>query len=41
MERLYIEVPGAGMHELPPLLVRTIPEDASREELLERAATIV
>jgi hypothetical protein len=41
MERPYIEVPGAGMHELPPLLVRTIPEDASREELLERAATIV
>jgi hypothetical protein len=29
------------MHELPPLLVHGIPEDASREELVERAAAIV
>ena len=41
MNRHYIAVPGAGTHELPPLLVRTIPEDASREELVERAAEIV
>jgi hypothetical protein len=41
MERVYIEVPGAGTHELPPLLVRTIPEDSSREELIERATAIV
>src|SRR4051794_29024730 len=41
MGRAYIEVPGAGMHELPPLLVRTIPEDSSREELVERATAIV
>jgi hypothetical protein len=41
MDRAYIEVPGAGTHELPPLLVRTIPEDASRQELVERAAAIV
>jgi hypothetical protein len=41
MNRHYIAVPGAGTHELPPLLVRTIPEDASREELVERATEII
>jgi hypothetical protein len=41
MDRPYIEVPGAGTHELPPLLVRTIPEEASREDLVERATAIV
>ena len=41
MERQYIEVPGLGTHELPPLLVHGIPEDASRQKLVERAAVIV
>lgn len=41
MNRSYIEVPGAGTHELPPLLVRSIPEDASREELFQRAAAMI
>jgi hypothetical protein len=41
MDRSYIEVPGFGMHELPPLLVRSIPEDATREHLVERAAEII
>jgi hypothetical protein len=41
MDRSYIEVPGFGMHELPPLLVRSIPEDATRENLVERAAEII
>ncbi len=41
MERAYIEVPGAGMHELPPLLVRSIPEETTRADLVERAAAIV
>jgi hypothetical protein len=41
MDRFYIEVPGLGMHELPPLLVHGIPEDASRAEVVERAAEIV
>jgi len=41
MDRHYIAVPGAGTHELPPLLVRTVPEDTSREELVERATDIV
>jgi hypothetical protein len=41
MDRSYIEVPGAGMHELPPLLVRSIPEDASRADLVRRAAEII
>jgi len=41
MDRHYIAVPGAGTHELPPLLVRTVPEETSREELVERATEIV
>jgi len=41
MDRHYIAVPGSGTHELPPLLVRTAPEDSSREELVERATEIV
>ena len=41
MERAYIEVPGSVLHELPPLLVHGIPEDASRSELVERAAAMV
>jgi hypothetical protein len=41
MDRSYVEVPGLGMHELPPLLVHGIPEDASRADLVERAAAIV
>jgi hypothetical protein len=41
MDRHYVEVPGAGTHELPPLLVRTVPDDASREELVHRATEIV
>lgn len=41
MDRRYVEVPGSGAHELPPLLVRGVPEDTSREVLVERAAEIV
>lgn len=41
MERSYIEVPGSELHELPPLLVHGIPEDASRTDVMERAAAIV
>src|SRR6202021_3520996 len=41
MDRSYIEVPGASMHELPPLLVRSIPEDANREDLVQRAAEMI
>lgn len=41
MNRTYIEVPGASTHELPPLLVRSVPEDASREELCQRAAAMI
>ncbi|MDE3196550.1 MAG: hypothetical protein KGN84_09415 [Acidobacteriota bacterium] len=39
MDRHYIEV--TGTHELPPLLVRAVPEDSSRVELVERATEIV
>jgi hypothetical protein len=41
MDRSYIEVPGYQLHELPPLLVHGIPEDASRSEVMQRAAAIV
>ncbi len=41
MERRYVDVPGSETHELPPLLVRSIPEDVSREELVEQAAQII
>jgi hypothetical protein len=41
MDRPYIKVPGSVLHELPPLLVHGIPEDASRSELVERAAAMV
>ncbi len=41
MNRSYIEVPGAGMHELPPLLVRSIPEETSREDLFQRASAMI
>jgi hypothetical protein len=38
-DRHYIEV--RGTHQLPPLLVRAIPEESSRAELVERATAIV
>ncbi len=41
MERSYVEVPGSELHELPPLLVHGIPEDASRTDVMQRAAAIV
>lgn len=41
MSRSYIEVPGADTHELPPLLVRSVPEDASKEELFEKASAMI
>ena len=41
MDRHYVEVPGAGTHELPPLLIRNAPEEASREELVGRATEII
>jgi hypothetical protein len=39
--RRYVEIPGSGTHELPPLLVRTAPDSTSREEIVERASEIV
>jgi hypothetical protein len=41
VERRYIEVPGLGTHELPPLLVHGVPEDTSREDLVARASMLV
>lgn len=43
MEELrYVEIPGTAMHELPPLLIRGVPEDTQpREELVSAAAEIV
>ncbi len=40
MEELrYVEVPGSVTHELPPLLVRGVPDDAQPREQLVSAAT--
>jgi hypothetical protein len=41
MERHYLDVPGSETHELPPLLVRSIPKDIRRDELVEHATSIV
>jgi hypothetical protein len=41
MGRHYVEVPGSNTHELPPLLVRSIPDEVSREELVGRATEMV
>jgi hypothetical protein len=41
MERRYVEVPGGLTHELPPLLVRSVPAEISREQMVERAGEIV
>jgi hypothetical protein len=41
MDRPYIAVPGSVMHELPPLLVHGIPEDASRADVIDRATAII
>ena len=41
MDKRYIDVPGSATHELPPLLVRPVPEEISREGLVERAAEII
>ena len=43
MEELrYVEIPGSVTHELPPLLVRGVPDDTKpREELVSVAAEIV
>lgn len=40
MEELrYVEIPGSVTHELPPLLVRGVPDDAQPREQLVSAAT--
>ena len=41
MARNYIEIPGTKTHELPPLLVRTTPESADLEDVLNQATGIV
>src|SRR5581483_10516913 len=39
---IYVEIPGAGTHELPPLLVRGVPEGTlPREQVVELASEIV
>ena len=38
----YVEIPGSVTHELPPLLVRGVPDGtAPREEIVDAAASIV
>ena len=41
-DRRYVEIPGISTHELPPLLVRSVPEGTQpREEVVGHAAEIV
>src|ERR1017187_5888932 len=41
-EAIYVDVPGVGTHELPPLLVRGIPQGTPpREQVVELATEIV
>jgi len=41
IDRKYVQIPGTGSHELPPLLVRGVSEMTSREEVVAMAADIV
>ena len=41
-EAIYVDIPGVSTHELPPLLVRGVPDGTlPREEVVEHAAEIV
>ena len=40
-DRRYIEIPGDASHELPPLLIRAVPAEPGREEVVGRAAALV
>ena len=39
--RVYVEVPGDRTHELPPLLLRSVPETPRAERVMQIAASIV
>ena len=39
--RQYVEIPGTKTHELPPLLVRGVPEVSPPDEMMDMAADIV
>ena len=39
--RRYLDIPGSGTHELPPLLVRGAPDTSFREQVVEIAGEIV
>jgi hypothetical protein len=40
-DRLFVEVPGGKTHELPPLLVRTVPEVKRLDRMMGIAAEII
>src|SRR5579871_6095039 len=41
-EAIYVDIPGVSLHELPPLLVRGVPEGTlPREQVVELASEIV
>jgi hypothetical protein len=40
-DQRYIDIPGRGTHELPPLLVHGTPEGTPRSEMVEMAAGLV
>ena len=41
MGRAYINIPGSKTHELPPLLVRSVPEGTDLATVMDRAGDIV
>src|ERR1700683_2725851 len=40
-DQRYIDIPGRGTHELPPLLVHGTPEGTARSEMVEMAAGLI
>jgi len=41
MSLSYLDIPGITTHELPPLLVHGIPDEANRADVVERATALV
>jgi len=40
-DRTFVEIPGSRMHELPPLLVKTLPQVKRLDKMMDTAAAII
>ena len=40
-DRRFVEVPGVKTHELPPLLVKTVPDVRRLDKMMDVAAEII